>query len=544
MDRDVIEKAIGRQYEQSKLSFQQLMEMVEKQYDQFMEHRELFEKNLPAKPPTDVGGEKDITLHLPIIRLSEKEWGKEGTRDRETVQNLLQKIVGQGQTLAEKVRLVSNFVQRPPETEDISEVLSHIVLLDTLTNIMVHFNASAAGFTFEGFLAALLEGEQVPAGTAGIQDIIDNDKNPVSLKLLTEAGPAAVEGSYKDLCDHFIDPGGLKQDPGSDQYLGRAGAEGGMTYVVALKSFREKTAQAALTGDEAQTIRFYQFEFDAENFLDAMRSNSHNARLLLLPADLPDDPSDDPPSTSVGIGTDEFNVEEFIMTNFTQEDYESLKVDYKNKLKILAMKYDTDYARELFSKMEIVPIEGSKKLKLVWRETGKEFARPRTDTKKQLPWEPPHGSEHLRNIGQTSHESYLDYKTSVRKLESALNGPGGAGAFWKLISHSLGYTGGVKGVTQFEIKREYYERKSFDKDGLGFIGQIPVGRAAVTQLAEKYVDVLNNQIFELFSRVEKLTNEINAYFVGGDRDQGLEAARTAGQIEKRQRKYVTGAEET
>jgi hypothetical protein len=41
-----------------------------------------------------------------------------------------------------------------------------------------------------------------------------------------------------------------------------------------------------------------------------------------------------------------------------------------------------------------------------------------------------------------------------------------------------------------------------------------------------------------------LTNEINAYFVGGDRDQGLEAARTAGQIEKRQRKYVTGAEET
>jgi hypothetical protein len=543
MNRNVIDSAIDRHYKDSKLSFQQLVEMVEEQYDLLLKLR-LVEKNLPTKPPTDVKNKKDILLRLPIIRLSEKEWGKEGTRDRETVQNLLQKIVGQGQDLKEKVRLVSNFVQSPPETEDISEVLSHIVLLDTLTNIMVHFNASAAGFTFEGFLAALLEGQQVPAGTAGIQDILDNDKSPVSLKLLTEAGPAAVEGSFKDLCDHFIDPGGLKQDPDSDQYLGRSGAEGGMTYVVALKSFREKTAQAALTGDEAQTIRFYQFEFDAENFLDAMRSNSHNARLLLLPADLPDDPSDDPASTSIGVGPGEFNVEEFILTNFTQEDYQALKSEYKNKLKILAMKYDTDYARNLFSKMEIIPIEGSKKLKLVWRETGKEFSKPRTDTKKQLPWEPPHGSEHLRNIGATSHESYLDYKSSIRKLESALSGPNGAAAFWKLISLSLGYTGGVKGVTQFEIKREYYERKSFDQHGMGFIGQIPVGRAAVTELAQKYVDVLNQQIFELFARVEKLTNEINAYFVGGDKDMGIEAARTAGQIEKRTRKYVKGTEET
>mgnify|MGYP003652013470 FL=1 len=176
MNRDNIEKAINQHYESGKMSFQQLLEIVERQYSQFMQHRELFEKNAPASPPTDIKAKKNILLQLPIIRLSEKEWGKEGTRDREVVQNLLQKIVGQGQTLAEKVRLVSNFVQSPPQTEDISEVLSHLVLLDTLTNIMVHFNASAAGFTFEGFLAALLEGQQVPAGTAGIQDIIDNDK--------------------------------------------------------------------------------------------------------------------------------------------------------------------------------------------------------------------------------------------------------------------------------------------------------------------------------------------------------------------------------
>ena len=78
-------------------------------------------------------------------------WGREGTEDRAIIENLLQKIIGQGGTLADRVRAVSNFITSPPQTDDISEILSYVVLLDTLTNIMLHFNASAAGFTFEGF---------------------------------------------------------------------------------------------------------------------------------------------------------------------------------------------------------------------------------------------------------------------------------------------------------------------------------------------------------------------------------------------------------
>ena len=136
---------------------------------------------------------------------------------------------------------------------------------------MVHFNASAAGFTFEGFLSALLSGQQVPAGTAGIQDLIDADDNPISLKLLTEK-PGDVHGSYKDLVDHFVDPGGLKQDPESGQYVGGAGAEGRMTYVVALKSFQEKEAGEKLKGKEY--IRFFQFDFSAETFFESLMSQA------------------------------------------------------------------------------------------------------------------------------------------------------------------------------------------------------------------------------------------------------------------------------
>ena len=487
--------------------------------------------------------QRDIILKLPIIRLSEKMWGKEGTEDRAIIQNLLQKIVEGGGSPRDRIIRVANFVTTPPRTTDISEILTHVVLLDTLTNIMLHFNASAAGFTFEGFLAALVGGQQIPAGSqAGIQDIIDNDKVPFSLKLLTEAGSASVEGSYRDLCSHFIDPGDLKQDPEREEYLAGAGAKGRMTYLVVLKSFQEKGAEAALTGEEAATIRFYQFDFNASNFLDAMRSNPNNAKLLLLPSDLQNDPADDPPSTHINSGGEEMNSTDFVRTVFG-DDYDFLYATDKQKLIRVADKYDIDFARELFSKMIILDIEGAKgnKKALVWKDSGKAFNRPQPGTLQQLPWEPPKGSEYLKKVGSVQHEKYLEMNSSIKILEDAL--AESPNKFWGLIAKTLGYTGGVSGITQFDIHREYYERKSYNADGMGFIGQIPVGKAAVTNLAQSYVEVLNQQIFDLFEKVELLANQINAYFIGGDKTKGLAAADTAKQIEVSQREYVKTAGE-
>jgi len=261
-----LSKILREEYDKKNtITSQSLVEMIEEMMDSGI---------FTIEEQKREGKTKQITLKMPIIRLSEKMWGKKGTKDREVIQKLLAKIVGKGRTLSDKVQAINSFLDSPPQTDDISEVLTHIVLLDTLTNIMVHFNASAAGFTFEGFLAAMLEGEQIPPGTAGIQDIVDNDKNPISLKLLTEK-PGDVHGSYRDLVDHFIDPGGLKRDPETDQYVGQAGAEGRMRYVVALKTFREKEAEAKLKGREY--ITFYQFDFTAKTFLESMMSSKQNA---------------------------------------------------------------------------------------------------------------------------------------------------------------------------------------------------------------------------------------------------------------------------
>jgi hypothetical protein len=537
-----INKLVSKHY----LSSDTFLEMIQEQLSQTRER--LLEKVAP--PETEVGQARDIVLKLPIFRLSEKMWGKEGTEDRAIIENLMSKIIDKGDTLAEKVRLLSNFIQSPPQTNDISEILSHIVFLDTLTNIMVHFNASAAGFTFEGFLAAMLGGRQIGvAEGAGVQDLINNDKMPISLKLLTGEGgegKASVEGSFRDLCDHFIDADELRQDPESGHYLGgTAGAEGYMTYVVVLKSFREKEAEKALTGDKPQVINFYQFDFNARNFLDSMRSNPNNMKLLLLPEDLADNPADDPATTHV-----DMDAEDLLKSLFS--DYNALMAKDKKKLNKIIAKYDANYAKELFSDMATVDVpkkDGRKTL--VWGETG--FApgkgigdapgHPlRSDAKSQLPWEPPKGDERLKAVGVVKHDAYLDVATSIRILEQAL--AKSPETFWGYIARTLGYVQGAAGTTQFHIARAYYSRKSYDKDGMGWIGGIPIGRVAVTNLAQQYVDVLNQEIFDLFEKVETLTNQINGYFVGGQgKKAGLAAAQTAAEVEAGTREYVKKAEE-
>ena len=504
---------IKENYFEEKTSLNLIFEMIEKV------RGSLNERTTPTK--------RDVTLKLPIIRISEKMWGKEGTKDREIIQNLLSKIVAKGNNLTEKIQYINEFIENPPETDDVSEILSHIVLLDTLTNILLHFNASAAGFAFEGFLAALLSGHQVPAGTSGIQDLLDNDQNPVSLKLLGEK-PGDVHGSYRDLVDHFIDPGGLKQDPESGHYVGQAGAEGRMSYIVGLKTFKEAGSAKALTGATAQAIRFFQFDFTAKTFLESLLSYQKNYKLLLLPKDLSSNPSKEPSATEdeayspISMDTDEAR-------RWAKGGPGGL-----NQYKKILASYDSDYAKEFFAGAELRDedeFEGRP-------PRGKTFRLYKDNEPVTFEKLPP-GDSRWRSVGAKTYEGYRSYRESIALLRAAL--AKSPAHFWSLIARTSGYEGSA-GETQFIVSARYYKPKRYDQDGFGFIGQIKIGQQAVRDLAEQYVDILNEQIFELFSRVEKLTNEINAYFVGGDRDQGLEAARTAGQIEKRQRTYVRKAE--
>ena len=70
------------------------------------------------------------------------------------------------------------------------------------------------------------------------------------------------------------------------------------------------------------------------------------------------------------------------------------------------------------------------------------------------------------------------------------------------------------------------------------MGIIYVGRQAVTELAQRYADVLNQKIFDMFAQVQTLSQQINAYFVAGDKPQALAAAETAGTLKAGAEEYA------
>ena len=153
----------------------------------------------------------------------------------------------------------------------------------------------------------------------------------------------------------------------------------------------------------------------------------------------------------------------------------------------------------------------------------------------------PSGDSRWKKVGAKKYTEYLDFKTSVGILQQALSEA--PEKFWELISKTSGYEGSVKvpghgSVTQFVVSASYYKEKNYDLDGFGYVGMIYVGRQAVTDLAQRYASVLNQQIFDIFEQVQRLSEQINSYFVAGDKPQALAAAETAKEIKAGTEEYA------
>ena len=134
-----------------------------------------------------------VTLTLPKLRISE-QWGEPGSDDRKIIEMFTSKI--KGSTFGEKINSVQKLIkdcdERCVEAKDIPEILGSLVFLDCMASLIYDFNDKTGGYLFESILAALLGGKarQVPTGGGryqDIEDVVDSDDNPMSLKLLFDA---------------------------------------------------------------------------------------------------------------------------------------------------------------------------------------------------------------------------------------------------------------------------------------------------------------------------------------------------------------------
>tara|TARA_R110000744_G_scaffold120243_3_gene224070 strand:- start:784 stop:2676 length:1893 start_codon:yes stop_codon:yes gene_type:complete len=214
----------------------------------------------------DKASQQMLLKLIPDIAVSEIGWSDVSTDDagepisgpqRQLLIQFLRNI--DGSSFEERIKSVSNFYTSGASMTEgagldngdvIAKTISYLVFYKTLTKIITNFNASSAGFSFESFLAALVDGEQIKANTGTIADYVDKASGvdiPVSLKLYRE-GQLEVGGSYTDLVNDLVKP----QWP----EFGNK-----MRYVICTK---------VLSGDgldQQGQIKFWQFDFTLENVL-------------------------------------------------------------------------------------------------------------------------------------------------------------------------------------------------------------------------------------------------------------------------------------
>ena len=260
-----------------------LMEMVE----EILEFPwDLLQEEAPAP--------KVRTYHIseiPMVPISELGWANadenaEGDdpdappSQRRGLEQYLSNIPGTG--FADKLNAVSNIMEKginsiPKDNpkEFIQQAMAYLVFYKTLTMAITNFNASAAGFNFEAFLAALMDGKQIPAsGAKTIADItanVDGERVPISLKLYTDKG-LEVGGSFFDLCNDMLEPNGewAAWVNANAQYEG-----GAMRYIACTKT---------LNGDGVEQeghIDFYQFDITRANLFDLMALTDKGRKSIL-----------------------------------------------------------------------------------------------------------------------------------------------------------------------------------------------------------------------------------------------------------------------
>jgi hypothetical protein len=228
---------------------------------------------------------------IPMIPISELGWANAdddvGSDDpnappsqRRGLEQYLNKIPGTG--FEDKLNAVSrimddgiNSIPKDNPKEFIQQAMAYLVFYKTLTMAITNFNASAAGFNFEAFLAALMQGRQIPAGAAKtIADItanVDGERIPVSLKLYSDKG-LEVGGSFFDLCNDMLEP---NDEWGAWVNANREFEGGAMRYIACTK---------ILDGDGIEQeghIDFYQFDITRKNLFELLSVTDAGRKAIL-----------------------------------------------------------------------------------------------------------------------------------------------------------------------------------------------------------------------------------------------------------------------
>jgi hypothetical protein len=442
------------------------------------------------------------------------------------------KSVGARGDLRDKIRSLNRFFsgQAFPGPSggpgnQLKKTIAYLVTFKTLTQIITNFNAASAGFTFESFLAVLLDatsGRQVPAaGASTIADIlVYKDARPISLKLY-QHGKLKVGGSYRQLIEDLT----------GDIPL--------MEYVGVTKDIDEGEGK----------LYFYSFQFTLQNVAAILalgkKSNGDNLAVPAIYANIKElkrMQSSGELEAHLDI-PDKGYVD---LAPLLDAFYEKVMSD-----KRLAMLSD-EAIQAIDNGLKAMIAQGKEENKFVgvsnWKRIAGEFPKKgehgdeRTTAKAIL------GDAHAaattamtaavnKNTARSQafeRLAYLEPKESI----AALNALAAAGED-DLLREALKNTQGMNKKmthTQFEMSQSQLDslpgtfgadNKAIFPYGTYEIGILEIGMDKVQDMLDRSVNSFNEVIFQIFDDLTVLSKSLNGYVAGGLEDTNLAATAKA-----------------
>jgi len=511
-------------------NLQELLRLVESVYGEIQPL--IQEEARPGSRPQSMNVELSF---IPEINVSELGWSDVSTNEagevikgpqRRLLEDYLSNV--EGSTLSEKVASLEAFYEDGDLTliegvqdrsELIKKIMSYLVFYKTLTKVITNFNASSAGFSFESFLATLLDGQQIKANTGTIADFTTGDDTPISLKLYAEKS-LEVGGSYVDLVNDLVEP--KFNHPG-------------MRYVVCTKN---------LEGDGLEqngSIKFYQFDIDLNNAMSIIsQSSTKSAACVRIPraietadsaydlnASLPS--AQNMPSIADMKQIFEKNVMERVHASESTVSEEDLRV---------ALDLINWGANDAIFKAADPSRFGGVSQGVVYGIS----ATDRPKVKALLMPSEQEVSDMKDRFGVRSLNTLLSFFTKANDdlvalyTRTKLSGERGkqikamadAGEFlspedsavlYKTLSPEMRKVALTNSLGYLERYQWHLNRTQATNTGpplnAEYQGEIRVGQAAVLKLLNDVRDILNQQVFDIFNSLKSLSDNLNGYFAGG-----------------------------
>ena len=188
-------------------------------------------------------------------------WGDPDSQSRQHINKIFRSITG-GKDISKRIESINSFLDpdKAIYKRAVGRMINMMMIVEALQATLNDYNESAAGFVFEGFMAALTGGHQVAgkvAGTLPIEDFMAFSEYggasvPVSLKLLGAGG--AVKGSFTNIVDFLLMRGSEK-----------------IKYLIAYK---------LTIGDNVEKIAIHDFDITLTNFIEFIANTSGGSKLL------------------------------------------------------------------------------------------------------------------------------------------------------------------------------------------------------------------------------------------------------------------------